>query len=71
MSINSRFKAIQIIDQRKTFCKQIIPESSCERKGTVDMDINLPSRNGNRKIIIITSKPPLRIEKWNQFGHFR
>lgn len=36
MSINSRIKAIQIIGQRKAFCRQTIPESSCTKKETVD-----------------------------------
>ena len=39
MSVNSRLKAIQIIGQRKAFCRQIIPEPSFARKETVDIDI--------------------------------
>ena len=45
LNVNSRHKAIQIIGQRKAFYKQIIPESSCARKETVDIDIFLRSRN--------------------------
>ena len=32
MSANSRLIAIQIIGERKAFCRQIIPESSCGKK---------------------------------------
>ena len=68
MSVNSRLKVIKIIGQRKVFYRQKIPESSCARKETVDIDILVTSNNGNRKIreaIRITSRPPLRIRKWN------
>ena len=51
MSANSRLKAIQIIGQRKTFNRQTIPESSCAKKETVDIDIIVTSRNGDRKIM--------------------
>ena len=43
------------------FFFSIIPESTCERKETVDIDILVTSRNGDRKImqsIRITSTPP-------------
>ena len=59
--------------QRKVFYRQIIPESSCARKETVDIDILLLSRNGDRKImqsIRITSRPPTRKRKWNQLSQF-
>ena len=49
MSVNSRCKATKMIGQRKAFYRQRIPESSCARKETVDKDILVPSRNGNRK----------------------
>ena len=61
MSVNSRLKATKIIGQRKAFYRQRIPESSCARKETVEIDILVTSRNGNRKImrsIRITSRPP-------------
>ena len=45
MSVNSRLKATKIIIQRKAFYRQIIPESSCARKETVDIDIFMLSRN--------------------------
>ena len=64
----------QIIDQRKVFYRQRIPESNCARKETVDIGNLLTSRNGNRKIIEsirITSKPTLRVRKRNQFSQFR
>ena len=47
----------------QTFYRQRMPEASCARKGTVDIDIPAASRNGDRKIMQynrITSRPPLR-----------
>ena len=61
MSVNSRLRAISIIDQRETFYRQRILESSCVREETVDIGILLTSRNGDGKIIQsirITSRPP-------------
>ena len=63
-----------MIGHRKAFYRQRIPESSRARKETVDIDILVTSRNGGRKImqsIRITSRPPSRISKWNQWGKFR
>ena len=63
----------KIIGQRKAFYGQRIPESSSARKETVDIDILVTSRNGDRKImqsIRITSRPPSRIRKWNQSTKF-
>ena len=60
--------------QRKAFYRQIIPEFSSARKKTVDIDILVTSRNGDRKImqpIRITSRPPSRIRKWSQLSQFR
>ena len=57
----------------KVFRRKRIPESSCERKEAADIDILVISRNGDRKImqsIRITSRPPLRIRKWNQLRQF-
>ena len=51
MSVNAIRKAIQIMDQRKAFYKQRISEFSCARKETVDIDILVTSRNGDRKIM--------------------
>ena len=45
MSINSRLKVIKIIGQRKAFYRQIIPESSCARKRTVDIEIPHPLKS--------------------------
>ena len=48
---------------------QIIPEFSCARKETVDIDMLVAFRNGQRETmqsIRITSKPPSRIRKCNQ-----
>ena len=61
MSVNSRLKATKIIGQRKASYRQRIPESSCARKETLEMEILVTSNNGNRKImwsIRITSRPP-------------
>ena len=66
MSLNFRLKAIKVIGQRKAFHRQRIPESSCARKETVDIDILVTSRNGDRKImqsIRIASRPPSRKRK--------
>ena len=49
VSINSRPKIIQIIGQRKAFCRHAILESSCMVKETVDIDILTRPRNGDRK----------------------
>ena len=51
MSVNFRLKATMIIGQRKAFYRQRIPESSCARKETVDIDMLVTSRNGDRKIM--------------------
>ena len=40
-TVNSRLKATKIIGQRKAFYRQRIPEPSCPRKETVDVDIIL------------------------------
>ena len=74
MSVNSKLKATLIIVERKAFYRQKIPETSCVKKETVDIDILVTSRNGHRKImqsIRITSRHTLRIRKWNQFSQFR
>ena len=73
MSVNSRLKATKIIGQRKAFYRQRIPESSCTRKETVDIDILVTSRNADRKImqsIRITSRHHTRKRKWNQLSQF-
>ena len=73
MSVNFRLKVTKIISQRKAFYRQRIPESSCARKETVDIDILATSRNGDRNImqsIRITSRPPSRKRKWNQLSQF-
>ena len=51
MYVNSGLKAINIIGQRKAFRRQRNPEFSRARKETVDIDILVKSRNGDRKII--------------------
>ena len=62
-----------MIGQRKALFTQRIPEPSCERKITIDIDILVTSRNGLRKImqsISITRRPPSRIRNWNQLSQF-
>ena len=49
MSVNFRLKDTKIILQRKAFYKKRIPECNCARKKTVDIDIPVASRNGDRK----------------------
>ena len=71
MSVNSRLKATKPL---KAFQRQRIPETSCARKGTVDIDILETSMNGDTKImqsIRIMSRTPLRRRKWNHFSQFR
>ena len=61
MSVNSRLKTTEIISQRKAFYRQRIPESSCTRKETVEIDILVTSRNGYREImqsIRLMIRPP-------------
>ena len=61
MFVNSGLKATKIIGQRKAFYRQRIPEFSCAREETTDIDILVTYRNGDRKImqsIRITSRPP-------------
>ena len=68
MSVNSGLKATKIIVQRKAFYRQRIPESRCVRKETVDIEVLVKSRDGDRKIIQsirITSRPPSRKRNWN------
>ena len=73
MSVNSRLKATKIRGQKKAFHRQKIPEYSCARKETVDIDILATSSNGDRKIeqsIRITSRPTSKKRKWNQLSQF-
>ena len=48
MSVSSRRKATKIIGQRKTFYRQRIPDSTYARKETVDIDVLVTSRNGDK-----------------------
>ena len=73
MSVNSGLKVTKIIGLRKAFYRQRIPEFSCARKETVDIDIFVISRNGGGKImqpIRITSRPPSRKRQWNKLSQF-
>ena len=63
-----------IIGQRKAFYEERIPESSCAMKETVDIDILVISRNGDRifmQSIRKTNRPHSRIRKWNQLSQFK
>ena len=58
-----------MIGQMKAFYRQRIPETSCARKETVNIDILVTSRNCDRKILQlfrIVSTPPSKIRKGNQ-----
>ena len=71
MSVNSRLKAIMIIGQRKAFYRQRIPESSCARKETVNIEILVTSRKCDRifvESIRITNRHPSRLRNWNQLN---
>ena len=71
MSLNSRLQPTKIIGQRKTFYRQRIAESSCTSKETVAIDVLVPSRNVDRKIIQsirIISRPTSRKGKWSQLS---
>ena len=55
----------------KAFYRHRIPECSCVKKETVDIEILVTS--GDRKVmqsIRITNRPPLRKGKWNQLIQF-
>ena len=51
MSVNSRLKATKVIGQRNVFYSYRISEFGRARKETVDIDILVTSRNGDRKIM--------------------
>ena len=71
MSVNSKLKAM--ILQIKSFYMQRISDSGRAKKETVDINILVRSRNGDRKImqsIRITSRAPSRVREWNQMSHF-
>ena len=52
MSVNSRLKATKIIGQRKAFYMQRIPESSCVKKETGDIDVLVTSSLVLEKVIV-------------------
>ena len=71
--MNSRLAAILLEGQRKAFYRQIIPGSSCAGKETVDIDILVISRNGDRQImqsIRTMSRLPSRIRNSGQSSQF-
>ena len=62
------------LHHRKTYFRQRIPGSSFYRKETVDTDMLITSRDGDRQImqsIRMTSGPHTKIKKWDQFSQFR
>ena len=60
MSVNYTLKSMQIIGQRQTFYKQRVIECSFAKKETVDIDILVKSRNGDRKIMqLVKSCKPI------------
>ena len=63
MSVDFRLTAIYTIGRRKAFYRQRIPESSCARKETVDIEI--------MQSIRITSRPTTKERKWNKLSQFR
>ena len=69
MSTNSRLKPLKIIGQRKPFYRHRIPESSCARKQTVDIDILVTSRNGDR--IFTQSIRTMSISILNKYQNLR
>ena len=70
---DSNLRAIYIISQRKTYCKEKIPEPRTTRKENVENDTFMVYGNGYRKIMPSTriKNGPVTIEKWNQFSQFR
>ena len=48
------------MDQRKAFYRQRIPECSRAKKETVDIDIFVTSRNGDRKMEVEPVEPVLK-----------
>ena len=75
VSINYCLLPVYIIGQRKAFCGQRIPEFSCSRKETLNIEILITSRRkGDKKImepIRITCDTATRTRKSNQFSQFR
>ena len=69
MSVNPGHKATKTIGQRKAFYRQGIPESSCVRKKTVDIDILVPSRNGDRKTFLEDLKTRQNCDNFNKNLH--
>ena len=51
VTFSSRLKGIQIIGQGNTLWRSKISQSSSARKETIDIDILVMSRNGDRKIM--------------------
>ena len=52
----------------------VLPEYSCASKETVDIDILITSKNGDKKVKQcnrITSRSPSRIRKWKQLSQFK
>ena len=74
MFVNFILKATKIIGQRKAFYRQRIPGSSCARKETDRHFVTFGDRITSRLVrqsVRITSRPPSRLSKWNQFSQVR
>ena len=72
MFIKFRIKTIQIINQKRLFCRKRVPGSSWLMKEVLDIDI-LITKNGDRKImhpIWLTKRSVIKTRKRNQFGQF-
>ena len=74
-SVNSRLKDILIINQKKAFYRQKIPESSWATKETVDTDRIITCGTSCRKITqsirIISSRLSSGKREWNHLKQFR
>ena len=66
MLVNSRLTATKTIGQRKAFYRQGIPESSCVRKKTVDIDMLVSSRNSDRKTFLEDLKTRQNCDNFNK-----
>ena len=61
MSVSSRLNVTKITGQRKAFNRQRIPESSCARKETIDINILVICKNCDRKIM-----QPIRMQSFEK-----
>ena len=72
MYINSELEEVQIIGEKKGFCRRKTPQS--KKKETVGIGVFIISKNHDRKTmqpIRRTSGPHAKIKMSNHFGRFR